>query len=380
MFKTFFTYFISLFLIYQPVLIHAQIVVDPNFGNQPILDNAQNGVPIVNIVAPTAGGVSMNKFSEFNVGAEGVVINNSTEVGVSQLAGAMYNNPLFQNGLAASTIVSYVTGTNESRLNGFTEIFGQNANYIMANPNGITCNGCGFINIPRMILTTGTPSADGQILDVNRGEISIEGAGLNTENVDYFEIISRTAKITAQINGGKEETKIIAGRNVYNHVTGEITEKADDGSTKPSVAIDASALGSIYSGRIKIISTEDGVGVQSAGDLIADVGDVVLDVDGNITYKTITSAGNVSVKSTGDVVQVRRITAVGDIYLEAENITIERPELDLSEGGHVNAGGNLSIQITEDFINEGDLYALNGNLNLSAKNIQNIHGTILSLG
>ncbi|MBN2675863.1 MAG: hemagglutinin repeat-containing protein, partial [Alphaproteobacteria bacterium] len=378
MFKQFFAYFISFALVYQPVLLRAQIVVDPNAGNQPIVDNGQNGVPIVNIVAPTAGGVSMNNFSEFNVGAEGVVINNSTETGISQLAGAMYNNPLFQGGNTASTIVSYVTGTNQSRLDGFTEIFGSQANYIMANPNGITCAGCGFINTPRVTLTTGDVSANGRMIDVDRGEISIEGAGLNAGGVDYFEIISRTAKLTGQLNG--KDVSIIAGRNTYDRATKEITEKADDGSAKPAIAIDASALGSIYAGRIKIVSTEDGVGVQSAGDMIADTADVTLDADGNITYKSITSAGNVNVKSTQDIVQTRRVIAAGDVSLEAKNITIERPDLDPEEGGHLNAGGNISIQMTEDFVNAGDLYALGGSLILSAGNITNDHGTLLSLG
>ena len=61
----------------------------------------------------------------------------------------IYANPNFNRG-AAQIILNQVTSNNISSLNGYTEIFGQKADYIFANPNGISCNNCGFINTSRL--------------------------------------------------------------------------------------------------------------------------------------------------------------------------------------------------------------------------------------
>ena len=61
-------------------------------SERPGLDTAPNGVPIVNITAPNGAGVSVNKFSNFNVGANGVVMNNSQVAGQSAIGGAILGN------------------------------------------------------------------------------------------------------------------------------------------------------------------------------------------------------------------------------------------------------------------------------------------------
>lgn len=51
-----------------------------------------------------------------------------------------------------------------SQLNGTIEVFGAPAAVIVANPNGITCSGCGVVNTPRLTFATGAPqlqAADG---------------------------------------------------------------------------------------------------------------------------------------------------------------------------------------------------------------------------
>ncbi|MDF0731842.1 filamentous hemagglutinin N-terminal domain-containing protein, partial [Pseudomonas entomophila] len=178
------------------------------------LGQAGNGVPIVNIAAPNGSGLSHNQFSDYNVGQQGLILNNATDrTQATQLGGIILGNPNLQ-GAAASTILNEVNGTNPSQLRGYTEVAGQAARVIVANPHGITCNGCGFINTPQVTLSTGKPVIDnGQLsrFQVDQGSVAIEGAGLNAGNVDRFEIITRSAKVNAELQA--RNLTIIAGRN-----------------------------------------------------------------------------------------------------------------------------------------------------------------------
>ncbi|NTI07192.1 filamentous hemagglutinin N-terminal domain-containing protein, partial [Agrobacterium rhizogenes] len=151
--------FLSGLLVFQPVIANAQSVsasTTAPTANQPGVGAAPNGVPLVDIVTPNGAGLSHNKFSDFNVGTPGLILNNfKGEVGTSNLGGATPGNPNLNSSSPASIILNEVTSSNRSALNGPTEVFGGRADVIVANPNGITCNGCGFINTPHATLTTG---------------------------------------------------------------------------------------------------------------------------------------------------------------------------------------------------------------------------------
>ena len=112
-------------LVPNPVVYAVPVEVDPNApaGNQASLDQAQNGVGIINIVAPTDGGLSNNHFRSYNVPDAGLILNNSTQAGVSNLGGAMLSNPNF-TGQSASTILFQVTGGMPSNISGYQELFG----------------------------------------------------------------------------------------------------------------------------------------------------------------------------------------------------------------------------------------------------------------
>ncbi|HET8763824.1 MAG TPA: filamentous hemagglutinin N-terminal domain-containing protein, partial [Rhodanobacter sp.] len=118
---------------------------------------APNGVPVVDIAAPNGKGLSHNTYQQFNVGSNGLILNNSGAVSNTQLAGYIGGNPNLGAGQAASLILNEVTSTAPSQLNGAMEVAGHAAQVVVANPNGITCSGCGFINAPRGTLTTGRP-------------------------------------------------------------------------------------------------------------------------------------------------------------------------------------------------------------------------------
>ncbi|MBT5855459.1 filamentous hemagglutinin N-terminal domain-containing protein, partial [bacterium] len=324
----------------------AGITVDTNdpLTNAPTVDTAQNGVQVVNVADPSTRGVSSNKFSDYNVGSDGVILNNNTQVGISELGGALYANPNF-SGSSASILLFEVTGSNRSNLEGYTEIFGQSAEFILANPNGIYVNGAGFINTPKATLTTGVPLMSGGALtgfQINQGHIQIEALGLNAANVDYFEILSRTIELNGELRV-RNTASLIAGRNHYDYETGYVTALTPDGSASPTFAIDASALGAVLAGRIILLSTEKGVGVNSEGVLYAMNGDLTITSAGDVHYSQAFASTNVSIRAEGDISQSMDVQAGGVINLQASNnITIEG-ETVIAETVAITAGADLEI-------------------------------------
>ena len=163
-----------------PPLAYAVNDITPDGSTRTTIDRAQNNVRVVNIAPPTQGGVSHNKYTDFNVRQTGAILNNSLEVGVSQLGGALPANPHYSD-RTAQIILNEVTSNNRSQLKGYTEIFGDRAEFILANPNGITCAGCGFINTSRLGLVTGTPQLDaiGRLdgLAIGQGGWQVDRAG-----------------------------------------------------------------------------------------------------------------------------------------------------------------------------------------------------------
>ncbi|MBS1222269.1 MAG: cdiA2 2, partial [Proteobacteria bacterium] len=122
-------------------------------SQQPTLLSAGNGVPLVNIQTPSAAGVSHNTYSQFDVSSQGVILNNARTNAATQLGGWVQGNPWLAKG-TARVILNEVVSSNPSLLSGYLEVAGDKAQVIVANPAGITCSGCGFLNASRATLTT----------------------------------------------------------------------------------------------------------------------------------------------------------------------------------------------------------------------------------
>ncbi|MFC0141128.1 filamentous hemagglutinin N-terminal domain-containing protein [Erwinia mallotivora] len=113
-----------------------------------------NGSTVVNINKADTNGLSHNMWSDFNVSDKGMVLNNSTADLIRDSGNIAKNNNL---DAAAKVILNEVISNKASTLKGFIEVAGTAADVIIANPNGITCTGCSFVNASRATLTTGTP-------------------------------------------------------------------------------------------------------------------------------------------------------------------------------------------------------------------------------
>ncbi|WP_052915331.1 two-partner secretion domain-containing protein [Pseudomonas brassicacearum] len=357
-------------MFWQPLWAQADgiVVSAPGTG----LDRAGNGVPIVNIAKPNGNGLSHNQFKDYNVGSNGVILNNATaRTQSTQLGGIILGNPNL-NGTAAKTILNEVNGGNPSQLRGYTEVAGQSAHVIVANPYGITCNGCGFINSPKVTLSTGKPVVENGRLDryqVDKGSVAIEGAGLNANNVDHFEIITRSAKINAEIQA--KNLTIIAGRNDVNADTLSATARADDGSAKPELAIDSSALGGMYAGAIKLVGTEAGVGVKLDGKLIASGGDIQLDANGHLSLVDTSASGAVKLKAAS--LDVRGPVYAGTtLNAQTQGNLTNQKTLAARNSITLNASGQLSNNgIIEAGVNADNSRNAAGDVSLTAQNLSN---------
>ncbi len=183
-------------------------------GNQqPTIISSANGTPQVNIQTPSSGGVSRNAYRQFDVDNRGVILNNGRGVNQTQIAGLVDGNPWLARG-EASVILNEVNSRDPSQLNGYIEVAGRKAQVVIANPAGITCEGCGFINANRATLTTGQAQLNnGQLTgyDVERGEIVIQGKGLDSRGQDHTDLIARSVKVNAGI--WANELNITTGRN-----------------------------------------------------------------------------------------------------------------------------------------------------------------------
>ncbi|WJY16916.1 hemagglutinin repeat-containing protein [Pectobacteriaceae bacterium CE90] len=327
----------------QPLLPAMAAAVSVASGNTS-LDNAGNGVPIVNIATPNAAGISHNQYNDFNVGKSGLILNNGTaRLNSTQLGGLIQNNPNL-NGKAADAIINEVVSSNRSTLAGYLEVAGKQANVMVANPYGITCNGCGFINIPQVTLTTGKPQFDAngqlQALDVRDGNITITGQGLDASNSDYFSLIARTATLQAGLNA--KDIRVVLGANRVGS-DGSVTPQTP-GSAAPTLALDTSVLGGMYANRIRLVSTENGVGVNT-GNLGARSGDITLAANGELTVGNTVTQGNLQAQGSELTIQGKQ-QAQGHITLNGSR------GITLGEGA-MSAGQDITIASTGQILSTG---------------------------
>ncbi|MFJ4350898.1 hemagglutinin repeat-containing protein [Pseudomonas sp. NPDC089428] len=284
----------------------------------PIINN-DHGVPVIDIVPPNASGLSHNQFLDYNVARPGVVMNNAVHDGQSQLAGALAANPQFQ-GQAASTILNEVVSRNASLIEGPQEIFGRPADYILANPNGITLNGGSFINTTRAGFVVGTPelqdeqlrhfntlNASGTLQVLQGGQSNAEGAlDLIAPKVDQYGLLM-----------AKGDLEVTVGRNRIAHADGQILEHLPG---TPS-SIDANLFGAMRAGRIRVVSTAEGAGVRMGAKVKADNG-IAIHSAGSLAISGEADNPAELHSEQGDLL----LSAVDDLTLSATDGKAERIE------------------------------------------------------
>ena len=449
----------------------------PRTNNNTHLDRTQNGTPMVNINNANNQGISANYYKDFNVDNQNLILNNHRGESINtQLGGVIYGNPNFNNanGREADIILNEITTNRVSNINGYIEVAGKRADVIIANPNGIMVGGAGFINTNRLSMITGksldgttnssfnsngelnpflltdtnkNPNAIIQVvgrnITDNQGNIVAYNLGIDAQDVRYADLISRVVKINGNIHGNTIQTedkpfatevniktgndrayyntdengnKNNKGFNVKSTVNCELSTvncEAEAASHKPEFAIDSTAFGGIYAGRINFIATENGVGVRTRSDLIASTDDLNFDVNGNIILeeegslyakkdinlnnktkaknknnntspndKATTENQNNTITNKSTIAAENNINITADELINANtnqnskiyalnDINIASSLIDNSSNGHINAGNDLNID-NNDYLNNQSGQILSGNnLTIKSDNIDN---------
>lgn len=299
---------------------------------------APNGVSVINISNPNSSGLSHNLFNRYNIDAKGLVLNNSNAAVVSQLAGRINANPNLS--VSAQVILNEVVSNNRSVLAGFTEVAGSRAAVIVANPYGITCNGCGFINTDRVTLTTGTPVIDNERLAsfrVSGGNVIIGSNGLNASAQEILDIVTRSVIIEGNVNTTAAGVlRITTGNNNWDYDTGSVIGNVTPSGTAPTYGIDSALLGGMYAGQIRLVATEAGVGVRMLGEAAARASDFTINAAGKI------EVSNAKISAERDVQVTTNSNASDALNLTDTSLSAKRNlSINATAGGANISGGVL---------------------------------------
>ncbi len=349
-----------------PTLSGAQIVPTPGTSTQVI--QTPNGLPQVNVARPSSAGVSVNTYNQFDVQKAGAILNNSATMVQTQQAGWINGNPNYGAGQAARIIVNQVNSPNPSQIRGAVEIAGARAELVIANPSGIFVDGGTFLNTSRATLTTGVPyyGADGSLAgyNVNRGLVTVSGAGLNATGTDQVDLIARAVQVNASVYA--KNLNVIAGTNQVNHDTLAATRIAGDGPA-PAVAIDVAQLGGMYADRVFLVGNAAGVGVANAGTIAAQAGDLTLQSDGRLvlTGKT-TASGNLALSASGGIQNSGTTYAQQSLSASTAADLTNSGTLAALQNTTVNAGSIHSTGTLGAGVNNDGSVVHSGDLNLTA--------------
>ena len=337
--------------------IFSEIVPDPaSIGTK--VTRTASGVDQIDIARPTGNGTSYNSLKELQVGERGLILNNNKNIVVqTEIAGLVVRNRNLDNGTEANLIITEITGKNRTGINGYVEVAGKRADIVIANRNGIHVNGGGFLNSDRVTLTTGRlnmENGDLKSVDVTEGKVSVGEKGIDALSLSDLELIGKTVDVSGIIKGSKDTRVLIsAGGQTYEYKTKKVTGK---GETYEGIAVDGKAAGSMYAGKIDIISNDRGAGVNTKGDLVS-IDDVTITASGDITTNKVHSEKRVAYK-TNRKVRIRKQTTAG------KQVTVQAKKTEIDVDAKVITGylektlGEASFKAEgEEVKNKGEIQA-----------------------
>lgn len=174
-----------------------------------------------------------------------------------------------------------------SNLNGRIEVAGQKAMIVIANPWGINCSGCGYINTNIGMLITGLPQFNENKGLLNYyvgnsvgGKIVIQKNGLIGTGADNLTLMTRSLESQGNIIG--KNITLILGTNIVDSQAKIVPVIKPN---PPAFALDVGYLGGMYAEQISLFSTEKGLGVKYNGELNKPDAKMEIDSQGNLGPK-----------------------------------------------------------------------------------------------
>ena len=373
----------GVFVASQSMVLASPIMPDNNavITERPLVQETANQIPLINITAPTNKGVSMNKYEQFNVEKQGAILNNSYVTSKTELAGYVQGNSNMVNG-TAKVIVNQVTSGTPTSMNGYLEVAGQRASVVVANPNGITVNGGGFLNADHAVLTTGRAELNGagnlQNYRVEQGKVAIEGKGLDGKGADSVSILARTINVNAGVWANKLNTRTGQNHIDANNLKATALESSTI-ETKPMIGLDVAAVGGMYANHITMVGTEAGVGVNLNG-VVAGSQSVSVDANGHLSVNGTLQSDTSLVAKANSIQNIKTIASGGNLDLETK---------ELINAGNITSVKNGHIKVEETLTNKNTMAAGantqgavtgNGSLSVEAGTIRNTDAVIVSGG
>ena len=342
-------------------------------SSHPTLDKTPNGIDIIQIAKPNDAGISNNFYIDFNISQDGLILNNiakDDKLAQSILAGYISANENLTS--SAKLILNQVTGNDISKLLGYLEVAGKSADVIIANPNGITCQGCGFLNVENLTLATGRFS-EAELerlsllknyeelktlsLDITQGKIITQA--LDARNTKSLTFLAKSMEVDGMISGGDKIRMLLGANHVEFSPSVLLYEPIKLAkSDEPALALDVAYLGGAVAKSIYIVATQEGIGVRNSGLMASSAS--VSDGDGGFS---------IDVNGKLEISAPKRALAL-DLHKEAIDLTETSTEA--KEEGFAPAlfsGSSLTIK-AKDFANHSILYAA-GDLSIEAHTVLN---------
>lgn len=352
-----------------PQITYSDPITDPSapLSQQPTVKLDGTGIPKINITTPQSG-VSHNKFKQFNVSPNGLILNNSKIGGTSRIGGAIVGNPNLVDSGSANVIINEVTGDTDSQLKGAIEVFGTRADVILANPNGVICNGCAFLNTGRATLTTGRPIVNGAQVDlhVTEGTVVVEGDGVSAPDGDAA-LVGRHIIIDGPVNA-RDEAYVSGGTQYHDHNQRKSRAAPVVNGRDVLFSVDASELGAMSAGQIRIHGNESGLGVRAYGDLNSG-GDIKIESAGDVVYRNARAVGKGVIRSNTNITQYGNaifgdtVSIAAGSYLLPLNATLSsEKDIEINTDGLTQiegevTGDNIRIEARGGLKNSGFIMA-----------------------